>query len=155
VARGTAAGAAGGRGRSRRAKAAKAKKAKKSAFKGVFQNPKSGRWKARIWHDKRQVYVGKFGSEEAAARAYDRVAIHLRKKTGLNFPAADYEAEAEQLRRMDRQALLAQFRTRGEQTSQYRGVYLNQGKWVASIRDETGKRLHLGYFEDEEQAAQA
>ena len=61
---------------------------------------------------------------------WDRVAIHLGKKTGLNFPAADYEAEADQLQGMDRQALLAQFHTgrgaRQEGTSQYRGVCFNR-----------------------------
>ena len=160
---GTGAGAAGGRGRPRRAKAAKAvakkqKAAETSAYTGVRQEKKTGRWRADIQHDKRRVYVGTFRSEEEAARAYDRVAIHLRKKTGLNFPAADYEAEAEQLRGMDRQALLAQLRRAGKGgTSQYRGVHLDQtkGKWVASIRDETGKKLHLGYFQREEQAARA
>jgi len=99
-----------------------------------------------------------FGSEEAAARAWDRVAIHLGRKTGLNFPAAKYEAEADQLRRMDLQSLLAQFRTGGRGgTSQYRGVSLHRktGKWEADIRDETGKRLYVGLFEQEEQAARA
>jgi len=127
---------------------------KKAAFKGVSWVKESGRWRADIQHDKRNVYMGTFGSEEEAARAYDRVAIHLRKKTGLNFPAADYEAE--QLRRMDLQALLAQFRPDVERTSQYRGVCFNKGKgkWEASIQ-ETGKRLSLGSFENEEQAARA
>ena len=59
-------------------------------------------------HDKRKVFVGRFDSEEEAGRAYDRVAIGLCKKTGQNFPAADYEAEAEQLRGTTLKALLAQ-----------------------------------------------
>ena len=149
---GTGAGAAGGRGRSRRSKAAKAAKAKKSAFTSVTQDRRTGRWRADIQHDKRQVYVGTFGSEEAAARARDRVAIHLGRKTGLNFPAADYKAEAEQLRRMDRQALLTQLRPDVEGTSQYRGVSFNKskGKWQTRIWDETGKLLHLGSFQQEQ-----
>ena len=59
-------------------------------------------------HDKRKVFVGSFDSEEEAGRACDRVAIGLCKKTGQNFPAADYEAEAEQLRGTTLKALLAQ-----------------------------------------------
>ena len=46
------------------------------------------------------MFVGSFDSEEGAVRAWERVAIGLRKKkkTGLNFPAPqDHPAEAEKL----------------------------------------------------------
>ena len=140
----------------------KAKAAPTSAFKGVAQHRITRRWEAHIWHDKRQVYVGSFGSEDEAARAYDRAAIHLRKKTGLNFPPAHYEAEAEQLRGMTRQALLAQLRrgsvgfNRG--SAKYRGVSWRShtGRWEARISGVEDRRYtYLGTYDTAEEAARA
>jgi hypothetical protein len=47
-------------------------------------------------------------------------------------------------------------RARSDGTSKYRGVSFNSrtGKWVAGIKDATGRR-HLGYFAVEEGAARA
>lgn len=45
-----------------------------SRFKGVSRSRSSGRWRAYIRTNYRQVHIGTFDTEEDAARAYDRVA---------------------------------------------------------------------------------
>jgi hypothetical protein len=54
-----------------------ARKACTSRYKGVFQCPKTGRFRARIVHNRKQIYLGYFASEEAAARAYNAKAAEL------------------------------------------------------------------------------
>jgi hypothetical protein len=46
-------------------------------YKGVFLCRKTGRFRARIVHNRRQIYLGYFNSEEAAARAYNAKAAEL------------------------------------------------------------------------------
>lgn len=40
-------------------------------------------------------------------------------------------------------------------SSQYKGVHLHKGRWVSEIRINKDKRLHLGNFTDEKEAAKA
>mmetsp|Transcript_41004 Transcript_41004/g.131109 ORF Transcript_41004/g.131109 Transcript_41004/m.131109 type:complete len:120 (+) Transcript_41004:163-522(+) len=59
-------------------------------FKGLYQN--MGMWRARIWSEGGEVYLGHYDSQEAAGGAYDRAAVRLRGldeaiKDGLNNPA--------------------------------------------------------------------
>jgi hypothetical protein len=83
-----------------------------SAFRGVSLLKQTGKWHAQINVAGKQLHLGFFSSEEAAARAYDRAAIH---KAGAapgpppptNFEVGDYAEEADGLRRMTQQQLLA------------------------------------------------
>lgn len=72
-------------------------KSRSSAYKGVTQYKKTGRWEAHIWlpnpHGRgSQRHLGSYETAEHAARAFDRATIHLRgKQEELNFPWREYE----------------------------------------------------------------
>ena len=52
------------------------------------------RWESSLWLSGRQVYLGGFGSEEEAARAYDLAALGCKGLGAeINFPATDYAKE--------------------------------------------------------------
>jgi hypothetical protein len=102
---------------------------------------------------KRRLYLGTWSTQKEAAEAFDRAVLYYRFATDLNFPkraallrpASDAELRAESY---------ATFK-KGT-TSRFRGVYFyeRRGKWQAGIVV-NDRRHHLGYFYDEEQAAQA
>lgn len=58
----------------------------RSGFKGVAKH-RSGRWQARIWHERRMRSLGLFATPEDAARAYDAAAKELFGEFARpNFP---------------------------------------------------------------------
>eukprot|EP00898_Chlorokybus_atmophyticus_P004416 jgi/Chlat1/4976/Chrsp32S04928 len=64
-----------------------------SNYRGI-ESKVAGRWRAVIRHRGAYVKVGIFTTAEAAAQAYDKLAIHMcGAGVPLNFPAANYEAE--------------------------------------------------------------
>ena len=90
----------------------------------------TGKWHAQINVGGRQLHLGFFASEEAAARAYDRAAIHKAGPAGAgaaasaamtigsvaaavqpppptNFPLAEYEGEIAALQALTQAELLA------------------------------------------------
>lgn len=62
-----------------------------SRYRGVMWDLGTKSWRAKIKVKSRTWYLGVFADEEAAAKCYDRAAVHcLRPTSGLNFPDIDY-----------------------------------------------------------------
>jgi hypothetical protein len=120
-----------------------------SKYRGVTWNKSSSKWVAEIRCDGKKHYLGSFKNEQEAARAYDRAArAHKGEKAQLNFPTTKEQAAEE--------AKQQRWVKCGEAPSKYRGVCWDKrhNKWAVQITHD-GKLLHLGYFEDEEEAARA
>ncbi|KAK9807877.1 hypothetical protein WJX72_011990 [[Myrmecia] bisecta] len=82
-----------------------------SHYRGVSLLKQTGKWHAQINVGGKQVHLGFFPSEEAAARAYDRAAINKGARDGgkiiTNFDLNDYERELEVLGRISQDELVA------------------------------------------------
>jgi hypothetical protein len=60
---------------------------KSSSYKGVCWRPRERAWTAQIRLNGKHVYLGKFSTEIAAARAYDAAALaHRGEFACINFP---------------------------------------------------------------------
>ncbi|XP_075508194.1 AP2-like ethylene-responsive transcription factor At1g16060 [Primulina tabacum] len=144
-----------------------------SRFRGVSRHRWTGRFEAHLW-DKgswnvtqkkkgKQVYLGAYDEEEAAARAYDLAAIkYWGTSTYTNFPICDYEKEVEIMQNVTKEEYLASLRRRSSGfargASKYRGVarHHNNGRWEARIGRIFGnKYLYLGTYGTQEEAAHA
>lgn len=113
---------------------------KLSSYKGV--KPRLGKYEASIGRGKSYQYLGTFESEEEAAIAYNDKAVELFGEfANLN----DIPEEYQDLKPRPYKG-----------TSDFRGVMFHKriGKWQASIQYNK-KRLHLGYFDCEREAALA
>ncbi|CAN0924373.1 Ethylene-responsive transcription factor WRI1 [Linum grandiflorum] len=144
-----------------------------SRFRGVSRHRWTGRYEAHLW-DKlswnvtqkkkgKQVYLGAYDDEEAAARAYDLAALkYWGTSTFTNFQISDYEKEVEIMKNVTREEYLASLRRKSSGfsrgVSKYRGVarHHHNGRWEARIGRVFGnKYLYLGTYGTQEEAARA
>jgi hypothetical protein len=110
-----------------------------SKYRGVCWDKRDSKWRAEISYSGKKHRLGRFDDEEEAARAYDKAArTHRGDKAMLNFPAKGEQGEHDRKK------------------SKYRGVCWGKSnsKWKAQIQH-TGKKHHLGCFDNEEEAARA
>ncbi len=113
-----------------------------SKYKGVHWNKKSGLWEAAIRKDNKQVSLGMYKTELAAASAYNDSARRIWGEYAVlnDINEVDY-------RRM------RHFRKSDKAHSRFLGVTRNaRGKWIARLTM-NGKRKTLGYYQTEEEAA--
>ncbi|KAL5651130.1 hypothetical protein ACJX0J_036588, partial [Zea mays] len=122
----------------------------------------TGRFEAHLW-DKgtwnptqkkkgKQVYLGAYNEEDAAARAYDLAALkYWGPTTYTNFPVVDYEKELKVMQNVSKEEYLACIRRKSNGfsrgVSKYRGVarHHHNGRWEARIGRVFGnKYLYLG-----------
>jgi hypothetical protein len=115
-----------------------------SRFWGVCWDTAAKKWRAAISMQGVRKHLGIFGDEQAAARAYDKVAIEWGLLTKLNF--YDYD--------LPETALASH--TAKRRSSQFRGVSWDTAarKWQVHMHVQ-GVQKHLGRFDDEEAAARA
>ncbi|XP_039834846.1 AP2-like ethylene-responsive transcription factor At1g16060 isoform X1 [Panicum virgatum] len=151
-----------------------------SIYRGVTRHRWTGRFEAHLWDKNswnetqnkkgKQVYLGAYDDEEAAARAYDLAALkYWGPDTILNFPASAYEEELKEMEGQSREEYIGSLRrsmkfirrkssgfSRG--VSKYRGVarHHHNGRWEARIGRVFGnKYLYLGTYATQEEAAMA
>ena len=113
-----------------------------SKYKGVHWSKKSGRWEAAIKKDGKQMYLGSFDDEIAAASAYNHFARELWGEYAVlnDIEEVDYR-------------IARHFRP--SKHSRYLGVTKHaNGKWTARLTID-GKRKTLGYYPTEVDAALA
>ncbi|KAL0674468.1 hypothetical protein Bca4012_002449 [Brassica carinata] len=131
-----------------------------SIYRGVTRHRWTGRYEAHLWDKStwnqnqnkkgKQVYLGAYDDEEAAARAYDLAALkYWGPGTLINFPVTDYSRDLEEMQSLSREEYLATLRRKSSGFSRgiakYRGL---QSRWEASASRMPGPEyfgnLHYG-----------
>ncbi|CAI9098599.1 OLC1v1035275C1 [Oldenlandia corymbosa var. corymbosa] len=142
-----------------------------SIYRGVTRHRWTGRYEAHLWDKNcwnesqnkkgRQVYLGAYDDEEAAAHAYDLAALkYWGQDTILNFPLATYHKELKDMEGQSREEYIGSLRRKSSGfsrgVSKYRGVarHHHNGRWEARIGRVFGnKYLYLGTYATQEEAA--
>ncbi|CAK9310337.1 unnamed protein product [Citrullus colocynthis] len=144
-----------------------------SVYRGVTRHRWTGRYEAHLWDKNswnegqnkkgRQVYLGAYDDEEAAAHAYDLAALkYWGTETVLNFPILTYRDELKEMEGQSREEYIGYLRRKSSGfsrgVSKYRGVarHHHNGRWEARIGRVFGnKYLYLGTYATQEEAAAA
>ncbi|KAL0808204.1 hypothetical protein Bca101_100696 [Brassica carinata] len=144
-----------------------------SSHRGVTRHRWTGRYEAHLWDKNswnetqtkkgRQVYLGAYDEEEAAARAYDLAALkYWGRDTLLNFPLSTYEEDVKEMEAHSKEEYIGSLRRKSSGfsrgVSKYRGVarHHHNGRWEARIGRVFGnKYLYLGTYATQEEAARA
>ncbi|ESW14106.1 hypothetical protein PHAVU_008G253600 [Phaseolus vulgaris] len=144
-----------------------------SIYRGVTRHRWTGRYEAHLWDKNcwnesqskkgRQVYLGAYDDEEAAARAYDLAALkYWGQDTILNFPLTNYEEMLKEMEGQSKEEYIGSLRRKSSGfsrgVSKYRGVarHHHNGRWEARIGRVFGnKYLYLGTYATQEEAAAA
>ncbi|KAF6252456.1 AP2-domain-containing protein, partial [Scenedesmus sp. NREL 46B-D3] len=121
------------------------------------------RWEAHIWVKElgRQVYLGGYELEEAAAEAYDMVALKCKGPgCATNFPCGRYSDLLGSLSSMTLEELIMAVRRQSQGfsrgSSNYRGVTAHpSGRWESRIGIPGSRHVYLGLFSEEQEAARA
>lgn len=125
-----------------------------SIYRGVTRHRWTGRYEAHLWDKStwnqnqnkkgKQVYLGAYDDEEAAARAYDLAALkYWGPGTLINFPVTDYTRDLEEMQNVSREEYLASLRRKSSGfsrgLSKYRGL---SSRWGPSY----GRMAGSDYF---------
>lgn len=136
-----------------------------SKYKGVYRDKNvSGKYKCSIRRKEREVHLGYYGSEEEAARAYDK-AHWCCKSSTKNFDISTYDAEemakikempSNDLTELRKHLGVGLSKEGKEGSSKYRGVCKEKKtqKFRAEIQI-AGKKESLGYHANEMDAVRA
>ncbi len=130
-----------------------------AVFRGVSRHRLTQRWEASLWLDGRQLYLGGFDAQLAAARAYDLAALACKGPAAVvNFPPAEYASALAAVAGLTKEEVVAHVRrgsaafARGR--SRHRGVSGGAGRWEARIGAYRGrKNVSFGVFDSEAEAA--
>ncbi|XP_074320492.1 AP2-like ethylene-responsive transcription factor At2g41710 [Silene latifolia] len=128
-----------------------------SIYRGVTRHRWTGRYEAHLWDKStwnpnqnkkgKQVYLGAYDDEEAAARAYDLAALkYWGPGTLINFPVTDYSRDVEEMQNVSREEYLASLRRKSSGFSRGIAKYraLSSGRWEPSLGRITGTEYLQG-----------
>ncbi|XP_031253514.1 AP2-like ethylene-responsive transcription factor At2g41710 isoform X2 [Pistacia vera] len=135
-----------------------------SIYRGVTRHRWTGRYEAHLWDKStwnqnqnkkgKQVYLGAYDDEEAAARAYDLAALkYWGPGTLINFPVTDYTRDLDEMQNVSREEYLASLRRKSSGfsrgISKYRGL---SSRWDSSLARMAGSEyfsnVHYGTGDD-------
>ncbi|KAL9232579.1 hypothetical protein vseg_007678 [Gypsophila vaccaria] len=132
-----------------------------SIYRGVTRHRWTGRYEAHLWDKStwnqnqnkkgKQVYLGAYDDEEAAARAYDLAALkYWGPGTLINFPVTDYSRDLEEMQNVSREEYLASLRRKSSGFSRGIAKYraLSSGRWEPTVGRKTGSEYLQGKGED-------
>ncbi|XP_061360640.1 AP2-like ethylene-responsive transcription factor At2g41710 isoform X1 [Gastrolobium bilobum] len=138
-----------------------------SIYRGVTRHRWTGRYEAHLWDKStwnqnqnkkgKQVYLGAYDDEEAAARAYDLAALKYWGPGALiNFPVTDYARDLEEMQNISREEYLASLRRKSSGfsrgVSKYRGL---SSQWEPSYGRVAGSNYFNSiYYGDDDSAAE-
>ncbi|KAL7089616.1 hypothetical protein ACP275_13G195400 [Erythranthe tilingii] len=117
-----------------------------SIYRGVTRHRWTGRYEAHLWDKStwnqnqnkkgKQVYLGAYDEEEAAARAYDLAALkYWGPGTLINFPVTDYTRDLEEMQNVSREDYLASLRRKSSGFSRGVSKYrpLSSSRWDSQV----------------------
>ncbi|KAK9671080.1 hypothetical protein RND81_12G005300 [Saponaria officinalis] len=127
-----------------------------SIYRGVTRHRWTGRYEAHLWDKStwnqnqnkkgKQVYLGAYDDEEAAARAYDLAALkYWGPGTLINFPVTDYSRDLEEMQNVSREEYLASLRRKSSGFSRGIAKYraLSSGRWEPTL----GRKIGTEYLQ--------
>ncbi|CAL9041878.1 AP2-like ethylene-responsive transcription factor SMOS1 isoform X1 [Musa acuminata AAA Group] len=126
-----------------------------SIYRGVTRHRWTGRYEAHLWDKStwnqnqnkkgKQVYLGAYDDEEAAARAYDLAALkYWGAGTLINFPVTDYARDLEEMQMVSKEDYLVSLRRKSSAFSRgfpkYRGLSRQpqNNRWETPFRQMPG-----------------
>lgn len=110
-----------------------------SIYRGVTRHRWTGRYEAHLWDKStwnqnqnkkgKQVYLGAYDEEEAAARAYDLAALkYWGPGTLINFPVSDYARDIDEMQSVSREDYLATLRRKSSGFSRGMSKYCRMAR---------------------------
>lgn len=138
-----------------------------SIYRGVTRHRWTGRYEAHLWDKStwnqnqnkkgKQVYLGAYDDEEAAARAYDLAALkYWGPGTLINFPVTDYTRDLEEMQNVSREEYLASLRRKSSGFSRgiakYRAL---SSRWDSSYSRVPGSEYFSNVNYGDDQAAES
>lgn len=132
-----------------------------SIYRGVTRHRWTGRYEAHLWDKStwnqnqnkkgKQVYLGAYDDEEAAARAYDLAALkYWGPGTLINFPVTDYARDLEEMQNVSREDYLASLRRKSSGfsrgVSKYRPLSSRWDPQFGAADDATAENEYIGGF---------
>ncbi|KAJ6700011.1 hypothetical protein OIU79_013119 [Salix purpurea] len=138
-----------------------------SIYRGVTRHRWTGRYEAHLWDKStwnqnqnkkgKQVYLGAYDDEEAAARAYDLAALkYWGPGTLINFPVTDYTRDLEEMQNVSREEYLASLRRKSSGfsrgISKYRAL---SSRWDSSYSRVPGSEYFSNVNYGDDQAAES
>ncbi|GAB4843867.1 hypothetical protein Ancab_013829 [Ancistrocladus abbreviatus] len=130
-----------------------------SIYRGVTRHRWTGRYEAHLWDKStwnqnqnkkgKQVYLGAYDDEEAAARAYDLAALkYWGPGTLINFPVTDYSRDLEEMQNVSREDYLASLRRKSSGFSRGLAKYRTLSRWEPSLGRTSGAEYVSQYGDD-------
>lgn len=130
-----------------------------SIYRGVTRHRWTGRYEAHLWDKStwnqnqnkkgKQVYLGAYDDEEAAARAYDLAALkYWGAGTLINFPVSDYARDLEEMQMVSKEDYLVSLRRKSSAFSRgftkFRGIprQSQSNRWDAPFGQMLGNEYY-------------